>query len=159
MMRSENDAFWMKSPWGILRVEYAFGTLISLQFEENPSSTFNTAENWLSQAIERAMVGGKPFELPINPTGSLFQKRVWDAARKIPFGETITYRELAWKIGAPQAARAIGQALKHNPIALIIPCHRILPCAKTTVGGYRWGIDRKRQLIDYERTTRHFSAQ
>lgn len=89
------------------------------------------------------------FDLPIDAPGSAFQERVWDALRAIPYGETISYRELAARVGEPAASRAVGRANGSNRLAVIIPCHRVITAAGG-LGGYGGGLDAKRFLLDLE---------
>lgn len=89
------------------------------------------------------------FDLPLDHPGSPFQRRVWDALRRIPYGETRTYAQLAAAIGAPGAARAVGNANGANRIAVIIPCHRVV-AADGGLGGYGGGLWRKRRLLEIE---------
>lgn len=87
--------------------------------------------------------------LPLDVRGTAFQRRVWDVLRTIPIGETRTYGELAAAIGQPTATRAVAQACGANPVALVVPCHRVV-AAGGGLGGYRWHPDRKRRLLDLE---------
>jgi methylated-DNA-[protein]-cysteine S-methyltransferase len=89
------------------------------------------------------------FDLPLAPRGTQFQLRVWEALRAIPYGETASYRELAEAIGRPGASRAVGAANGRNPIAVIVPCHRVIG-ADGTLTGYAGGLDRKRILLELE---------
>ncbi len=89
--------------------------------------------------------------LALHLKGSNFQLKVWQALLAIPDGHLVSYGQLAEKIGAPGAARAVGTALGQNPIAFIIPCHRVLR-ASGEIGGYKWGIERKKAIIAYEAT-------
>jgi len=89
------------------------------------------------------------FELPLAPQGTDFQHLVWRGLREIPYGETCSYGELAERIGAPGAARAVGLANGSNPIAVIIPCHRVIG-ADGSLTGYGGGLDRKRTLLALE---------
>ncbi len=91
--------------------------------------------------------------LPLDVRGTAFQQRVWRALTRIAPGETVTYSELARRIGSPSAARAVAQACGSNPVAVAIPCHRVVG-ADGTLTGYRWGIERKRVLLERERTSR-----
>lgn len=91
----------------------------------------------------------KAFDVPLAPSGTPFQLRVWNALLHIPYGETISYRTLAERIGKPRAMRAVGAANGRNPISIIIPCHRVIGASGALVG-YGWGLDRKRQLLDLE---------
>ncbi len=90
------------------------------------------------------------FDLPLAPAGTPFQHSVWAELRRIPFGETVTYRELAERIGRPTAARAVGLANGRNPICIIVPCHRVVG-ADGSLTGYAGGLDRKRHLLTLER--------
>lgn len=87
--------------------------------------------------------------LPLDLRGTLFQQRVWRALTEIPVGQTTTYAELARRIGAPAAVRAVARACAQNPLAVAIPCHRVVR-KDGDLAGYRWGIDRKRTLLDRE---------
>lgn len=88
--------------------------------------------------------------LPLDVRGTAFQHRVWSALRQIPIGTTATYSEIAERIGSPDAVRAVAGACAANPIAVIVPCHRVQR-SDGGLGGYRWGIDRKKQLLERER--------
>ena len=89
------------------------------------------------------------FDLPLGPTGTPFQTQVWRALREIPFGETISYGELARRIGDPKAMRAVGAANGRNPIPIIVPCHRVIG-ANGSLTGFGGGIERKRWLLAHE---------
>ncbi len=89
------------------------------------------------------------FDLPLAPHGSEFQRRVWAALQEIPYGQTKSYGELAIRIGAPGAARAVGLANGRNPIGIVIPCHRVVG-SDGSLTGYGGGIERKRALLDLE---------
>jgi methylated-DNA-[protein]-cysteine S-methyltransferase len=95
------------------------------------------------------------FDLELNMTGTEFQRRVWQALTTIPYGETRSYGEIAEQIGAIGAARAVGLANGRNPIAIIVPCHRVIG-ASGGLTGYGGGLDRKRSLLELEK--RHKSA-
>lgn len=85
-------------------------------------------------------------QLPLDVRGTAFQERVWQALREIPPGSTVSYAELAARIGAPKAVRAVGSACGANPLAVAIPCHRVLR-SDSDLSGYRWGVERKRALL------------
>jgi len=89
------------------------------------------------------------FKIPLNPEGTKFQQNVWTELLKIPFGETITYMELAVRLGDAKAIRAVGTANGRNPIAIIIPCHRVIG-AGNKLTGYAGGIWRKKWLLELE---------
>jgi methylated-DNA-[protein]-cysteine S-methyltransferase len=90
------------------------------------------------------------FAVPLAASGTAFQHRVWDALREIPYGETAPYGEIARRIGAPAAARAVGLANARNPISIIVPCHRVVG-RSGTLTGYAGGLERKRWLLEHER--------
>ena len=90
-------------------------------------------------------------DLPLDIQATSFQQQVWQALRTIPYGETRTYQQVAQKIGKGSASRAVGKACGANPVALVIPCHRVLR-KDGGLGGYSWGLDRKQSLLDMERT-------
>jgi methylated-DNA-[protein]-cysteine S-methyltransferase len=89
------------------------------------------------------------FDLPLRPAGTPFQRAVWDALREIPYGETAGYGELANRLGRPGAARAVGLANGRNPIAIVVPCHRVIGAAGALTG-YGGGLERKRYLLELE---------
>jgi O-6-methylguanine DNA methyltransferase len=93
------------------------------------------------------------FDVPLRLHGTTFQRRVWAALADIPYGETVSYGELAALIGQPTAARAVGLANGRNPIAVIVPCHRVIGSTGSLVG-YGGGLDRKRYLLRLERGRR-----
>lgn len=84
--------------------------------------------------------------------GTAFQQRVWDALRAIPYGETRSYAQVAQMIGVPAAVRSVARACATNPVALVVPCHRVVR-SSGALSGYRWGIERKRHLLDHEHAT------
>ena len=96
--------------------------------------------------VERPSAG---LDVPLDPRGTAFQRTVWEALRRIPPGETATYTEIATRIGMPTAARAVARACAANPIAVLVPCHRVVR-GDGSLSGYRWGVARKRALLDRE---------
>lgn len=108
------------------------------------------------ESVMAAVVGlieapGTPLALPLDVRGTAFQQRVWQALRQIKPGETVSYSELARRIGMPQAARAVAQACGANLLAVAIPCHRVVR-NDGALSGYRWGVARKRELLRREQT-------
>jgi AraC family transcriptional regulator of adaptative response/methylated-DNA-[protein]-cysteine methyltransferase len=124
---------------------------------EYPSATL-TADpgglaSWTSAILEH-LAGRQPrLDLPIHVRATSFQWQVWQALSAIPYGETRTYSDVAASIGRPAAVRAVARACATNPVALAIPCHRVVPAAGGH-GGYRWGTDRKERLLRQERRNR-----
>jgi AraC family transcriptional regulator of adaptative response/methylated-DNA-[protein]-cysteine methyltransferase len=108
---------------------------------------------WVEQIV--AVVDGESAraETPIDVQASAFQWKVWRELQKIPFGETRTYTEIAEAIGSPRAARAVASACATNPVSVVIPCHRVVRRGGG-LGGYRWGIERKRRLVEKEQSAR-----
>jgi AraC family transcriptional regulator of adaptative response/methylated-DNA-[protein]-cysteine methyltransferase len=88
-------------------------------------------------------------ELPLDVRGTAFQRRVWQALREIPPGQTASYAEIARAIGRPEASRAVAAACAANPLAVAIPCHRVVR-TDGSLSGYRWGVERKRALLERE---------
>lgn len=104
---------------------------------------------WTSQIIAW-LEGWQPaLDLPLDLRATAFQHRVWSALQAIPVGETRSYSDIAAAIGQPKATRAVAQACARNPVALVIPCHRVVR-KDGKLGGYRWGIERKQQLLESE---------
>lgn len=97
------------------------------------------------------------FDMPLALGGTPFQRSVWNALCQIPYGETVTYRQLAEQIGRPTAIRAVGLANGKNPISIIVPCHRVIG-SNGDLTGYGGGVHRKRHLLDYEQGLDLFST-
>lgn len=91
------------------------------------------------------------FDLPLALRGTPFQQQVWEELTRIPYGTTVSYRELAERIGRPTASRAVGQANGANPVAIVVPCHRVVG-TNGTLTGYAYGVSRKERLLHWERT-------
>ena len=92
----------------------------------------------------------KIFELPLQPKGTVFQQKVWKQLQKVPYGQLVTYKDIAIKIGNPKAARAIGMANHNNPIPIIVPCHRVIGQNQKLIG-YAFGLKMKEFLINLEK--------
>jgi AraC family transcriptional regulator of adaptative response/methylated-DNA-[protein]-cysteine methyltransferase len=106
-------------------------------------------EQWMAQVVGFVATPTHGLDLPLDIRGTAFQQRVWQALRDIPPGTTASYHEIAAHIGRPQAARAVAQACALNPLAVAIPCHRVVR-TDGALSGYRWGVERKRALLEYE---------
>ena len=107
-------------------------------------------EHWVSQVVGLIESPHTGMDLPLDVRGTAFQQRVWQALRHIPPGTTVSYAELAARLGSPKAVRAVAQACGANPVAVAIPCHRVVR-TDGSLSGYRWGVERKRVLLDRER--------
>ena len=106
-------------------------------------------ERMVAQVVGLVEAPGRGLDLPLDIRGTAFQERVWQALRAIPPGKTATYAEIARAVGRPKAVRAVAQACAANPLAVAIPCHRVVR-TDGDLSGYRWGVERKRQLIARE---------
>jgi AraC family transcriptional regulator, regulatory protein of adaptative response / methylated-DNA-[protein]-cysteine methyltransferase len=114
-----------------------------------PSREFKTTVERLAASIEKP---ARKCEISLDLHGTLFQKQVWQGLTTIPAGSTLPYKELAKRIGHPGSARAVANACGANPVAVVIPCHRVIR-SDGSPGGYRWGIDRKEKLLSLEQNT------
>ncbi|OFW47028.1 MAG: hypothetical protein A3J29_09325 [Acidobacteria bacterium RIFCSPLOWO2_12_FULL_67_14b] len=104
---------------------------------------------WVTAIAEHLRGVTPSLDLPIDVTATAFQWKVWRALQRIPYGDTRAYAEVAKAIGKPSAARAVARACATNPVALVVPCHRVVPSAGG-VGGYRWGAERKKRILAHE---------
>ncbi len=148
------------SPVGPIVIESDREALTGLRFgEEKTQATsslpiFDEAIRWLDdyfagKQTENAVMGAKTDgRITVQPKGTLFQQRVWQVLLTIPYGKTVSYGELARMVGC-KSAQAVGQAVGANPIALFIPCHRVI-AAHGQLGGYEYGIEIKKQLLHIE---------
>jgi AraC family transcriptional regulator, regulatory protein of adaptative response / methylated-DNA-[protein]-cysteine methyltransferase len=104
---------------------------------------------WLRRVTESIVSPRRGLDLPLDIRGTAFQRRVWQELRRIPAGKTASYGEVARRIGKPGSARAVARACASNPLALAVPCHRVVR-SDGNPGGYRWGVERKRALLERE---------
>jgi methylated-DNA-[protein]-cysteine S-methyltransferase len=127
--------------------------MIASHEAQNPDATWEPSLLKLkpvAEQLESYFLGtSRAFDFPLDPVGSEFQLQVWNALRDIPYGETRTYGDLAKVVDRPRATRAIGLANHENPIAIIVPCHRVIG-AGGNLTGYGGGLNRKRWLLDHE---------
>ena len=129
-----------------------FGSTLSAKHEEKDLPVFETAERWLDLYFGGIVPDFMP---PVTMRGSAFRRAVWEILLTIPYGQTMTYGEIAARIAeqkglARMSAQAVGGAVGHNPISLIIPCHRVVG-ADGSLTGYAGGIDRKAKLLEMEK--------
>lgn len=107
---------------------------------------------WVKAVLDRvSMTSARDSAIPLDVAGTAFQWRVWKELQRIPAGRTRSYRDVAVAIGRPTAARAVARACATNPVAVVIPCHRVVR-GDGALGGYRWGLERKVRLLDRERS-------
>ena len=148
------------SPVGTIVIESNGETLTGLRFGEGKTQAasslpiFDEVTRWLDdyfagKQTENAIMGAKKDgRITVMPRGTLFQQRIWQALLTIPYGETVSYGEIARMVGC-KSARAVGQAVGANPIALLIPCHRVI-AANGQLGGYAYGQELKKRLLHIE---------
>ncbi|MFL6004363.1 MAG: methylated-DNA--[protein]-cysteine S-methyltransferase [Nocardioides sp.] len=151
----------MDSPVGEMRIVERDGMITDLEFfpfrpniDGRPIGDRDDDHPVLVRAVEQVTAyfarDLKEFDLPLDPHGSAFQRRVWDALLEIGYGETASYGQIAHRLGMTNAAsRAVGAANGRNPIAIVIPCHRVIG-ANGTLTGYAGGIERKQTLLGIE---------
>ena len=104
---------------------------------------------WVTLVVQEVEDNGPSKRVPLDLKGTVFQQRVWKALREIPRGKTVSYTELAVKVGRPGSVRAVARACATNPVAVVVPCHRIVR-KDGELAGYRWGLERKRRLLGRE---------
>jgi len=121
--------------------------------EEFPHARIKRADSVLRPLVQKILNhlhNNKPrLDLPLDIRSTAFQRQVWEKLRAIPYGQTVSYGDVAKALGKPGAVRAVGRACATNPVALVIPCHRVVREDKS-LGGYRWGLDRKKKLLERE---------
>ncbi|HSP58629.1 MAG TPA: methylated-DNA--[protein]-cysteine S-methyltransferase [Halomonas sp.] len=128
-----------------LRDEFPRAELVASSAQHAPE-----LDAW-TQALEQHLNAGGPRpDLPLDMRGTVFQMQVWQCLLSIREGEVLSYRQLAERLGMPSAVRAVASACGRNRIGVLIPCHRVLR-SDGSLGGYRWGLERKRQLLKAER--------
>ena len=119
----------------------------------NISADRGSLARWTSELLAHLAGRAPRIDLPLDVQATAFQWQVWEALQAIPYGETRTYSEVAAAIGRPRAVRAVARACATNPVALVIPCHRVV-ASDGGVSGYRWGVDRKRAILASEASGR-----
>ncbi len=143
----------LDTPVGRMALEAEEGALTALYLPNHPMEPAGEETPLLAegrrQLLEYFAGTRRAFDLPLDPQGTPFRRRVWAALCAIPYGETITYGELARRVGNPKAVRAVGQANHHNPLAILIPCHRVVG-AGGSLTGYGGGLPLKRYLLELE---------
>ena len=158
-----------KSPLGYLLVAATDKGLCSVTLGDNASdlaanlkkeyaaADIHNDDKALTKIVKQIVAhleGKQPhLSLPLDIRATAFQRQVWQALQQIPYGSTLSYREVAAAIGRPTAVRAVARACATNPVALVIPCHRVIREDKS-LGGYRWGLERKKQLLTGESAQR-----
>ena len=154
------------SPLGTIVMESDGEVLTTLRFGDSGNETaphsiptqaiaiFNEAKRWLDEyfsgkrTVNAVMGTKKDGRIAVRPKGTAFQQRVWQTLLTIPYGKTVSYGDVARMVGC-KSAQAVGQAVGANPIALLIPCHRVI-AAHGKIGGYEYGIEIKKRLLELE---------
>lgn len=136
---------------GIIYLESEFDAVTKLQYadEVRPAEScplLDVAERQLREYLAGVR---RAFDLPLDPGGTPFQRQVWAALREIPYGETRSYKDIALRVGKPGGTQAVGMANNRNPIAIVIPCHRVIG-ANGALVGYGGGVDRQAFLLRLE---------
>jgi len=155
-----------ESPLGMIRMLANSDGLLRLEFEDEKKSLLFYGAKFARNDFEpltrelNAYFAGElqEFTIPVVLEGSAFQQRVWEALQRIPYGQTCSYLDIATGVGNARAARAVGAAVRQNPVAIIIPCHRVIGSTGRLVG-YGGGLWRKEALLEIEKKNRQVVAR
>jgi len=140
----------LKTKLGSMVIEEHGGMLLSVGFNKEMAGSRAGSSLPAAKQLQNYFSGkSSDFTLKLDLHGTPFQLKVWQALRTIPYGKTATYRDIAGKIKNPKAIRAVANAIGANPIAIIIPCHRVIR-SDGSIGGYKWGVTLKTQLLQLE---------
>ncbi len=144
---------FLSSPLGTIRVQSDGAAINAVEFTQQSGTDDASKCSVLRAAVAQlqAYFAGQltTFDLPLNPTGTSFQRKVWQALEQVDFGKTASYADIAKTIENPKGVRAVGMANSKNPIAIVVPCHRIIG-ANGTLTGYAGGLDKKAWLLQHE---------
>jgi len=143
----------ISTPLGPLQITGSASGIERIAFVRKsvPSGTVPSCARTCARQLKEYFGGkGRGFSgLKLHLAGTAFQRKVWEELKRIPFGKTVTYGDLARRIGHPRAAQAVGSAVRKNPLLIIVPCHRVIP-ARGGAGKYAGGERRKRKLLELE---------
>jgi AraC family transcriptional regulator of adaptative response/methylated-DNA-[protein]-cysteine methyltransferase len=158
---SLGDFVAASSDRGLVLVEFASSGEVELMRDRFPDAEIIEGSPMMDATVERLAEliehPDLPSDLPIDMRGSTFEIGVWEALRRIPPGETVSYGEIAARIGSPREAREVAEACAANRLAVVVPCHRVVK-KDGSISGYRWGFRRKRALIERERAAARASG-
>lgn len=148
-----------ESPVGPLALAAQEEGLVRLYLPNTPTPRLMPHKTPLMEKAERQLLEyfrgeRKIFDLPLAPEGTVFQKKVWQALKEIPYGQTRSYGEIARQVGCPKGFRAVGMANHRNPLPILIPCHRVVG-SKGALTGYAGGVELKGQLLELEKKFAH----
>jgi AraC family transcriptional regulator of adaptative response/methylated-DNA-[protein]-cysteine methyltransferase len=159
---SEPTFGFSSTPFGECCIAFSNNGICALTFPENRPSALRDLENRFPQVNfkhddEKARrltehIFNSKKNVVLNPIGTDFQLSVWHALQQIPVGTTLSYAQVAENIGRPKAVRAVGTAIGANPIAFLIPCHRVIR-TDGGLGGFRWGLECKKKMLEWEQQT------
>lgn len=145
--------FFKETPVGCITVCCEENFVTGIHFEKREGGRENALIKEVFSQLEEYFIGERrEFSLPLKFYGTEFQERVWNELLKIPYGKAISYKELAEAVGSPNASRAVGNANGKNPIAIVVPCHRVI-AHDGSLGGYSGGLEIKRMLLEIEKIT------
>lgn len=148
------EPYYINSPIGLLCIEEENGFVVGLHVDNHAKASSHTPSPLQREAIRQLQEyfdGVRTsFQLPILPTGTPFQKKVWSALQEISYGKTCSYKDIAQAINQPTATRAVGGANNKNPILILIPCHRVIG-ANGSLVGFGCGLEVKQYLLDLEK--------
>jgi len=150
-----NTYFTYESPFGNIVIESDGKAITGVGTESNRKpigkKEANTLTDITAMQLSEYFTGKrKNFDVPLNPQGTEFQRAVWEALQKIPYGKTRSYKQIAQAVGNPKASRAVGMANNKNPIWILIPCHRVIG-ADGSLTGYGGGLEMKKRLLSIEK--------
>lgn len=149
----EKITFYENTPVGRLCIGEEDGCITRVTWGQIPADAVEEETELIAQCkkeLDEFFAGErKTFDLPLSPEGTDFQRKVWQALQEIPYGETRTYKEIASAAGSPKGFRAVGMANNKNPIAILIPCHRVIGSSGKLVG-YAAGVEKKAWLLALE---------
>ncbi|MBT3667120.1 MAG: MGMT family protein [Opitutae bacterium] len=148
------EIYYAETPVGNVRITCTYEAVIEVEFIEGHITGRPTT---IPKALQSVLRGRQMDDgRGLLSRGTEFQQLVWSTLLKVPFGQTVSYGRIAALLGGKEKARAVGSAVGANPVAILIPCHRILP-ASDKIGKYRWGVDEKKSLLDWEKVNKHES--
>ena len=148
---------YYESPIGLIEIKATEKWVESIRFTDKkekvelPNTVTISCGNQLNEYFLKKR---EKFSFPVKSSGTAFQQKVWNELCKISYGETNTYKEIAKKIGNEKAVRAVGTAIGRNPIAIVVPCHRVIGSNGSMIG-YAYGIERKEKLLNLEKENRN----
>jgi len=147
------ETIYIKSPIGTIKIKGDENGLASVHFLDTVKKTSAIVSEFLQPTVTQLQEYFKgnrtSFDLKLNPEGTVFQKKVWKQLGEIPFAKTVSYQEIANRLGDPKVIRAAASANGKNPISIIIPCHRVIGISGSLTG-YAGGLHRKKWLLDHE---------